>query len=432
MSPTNGALHCPPELLGVIFEHTLPRIAQRTSAHSSPLLLMQVCRHWHDVAQATPSLWSSLDFGNRGSPELLARYLERCAGHPLNLTLSSHTLPLANAYAIVIRPYAAQFRSLKLQVPAQTIQSLSGLEPMPLLEQISLLVERQDLDSSSAGFHIPPNAAPRLRSVFLELPPNTLELTLPWSQITQLHSRLHTADDALRLIAKCPKLHRVSCVVTSIRTPPTISTNIVCPDLETVQASPILFPHLTLPSLRALVLGNDHIMTLARVSAEVTSLLQRSASGPSCKLASLALRIDGQPLHHLAAILHADAAGRDLTHLHLTLSHPRGIELYSDVFLEDSVLPHLEHLEIVDLGGGRKFGPLLAALGSRAGAGLKRFELTLGQRAPRAPWETDVGKRVVSEEQLQRFREIAGKGVSVRIQMTADGVQTVLDLKSTS
>ncbi|KAF8506356.1 hypothetical protein BU17DRAFT_100806 [Hysterangium stoloniferum] len=55
----------PPEVLGQIFLHCIPSSEKELRGISfidAPLLLLQVCRSWRQIALETPNIWTSLDF----------------------------------------------------------------------------------------------------------------------------------------------------------------------------------------------------------------------------------------------------------------------------------------------------------------------------------------------------------------------------------
>ncbi|EGN94139.1 hypothetical protein SERLA73DRAFT_15571, partial [Serpula lacrymans var. lacrymans S7.3] len=54
------ARRMPPEIVSHIFEYCIPPEGSRPSVSEAPLLLSRICRHWQEVALATPQLWSAI------------------------------------------------------------------------------------------------------------------------------------------------------------------------------------------------------------------------------------------------------------------------------------------------------------------------------------------------------------------------------------
>ncbi|KAF7319743.1 C3H1-type domain-containing protein [Mycena kentingensis (nom. inval.)] len=98
MNPT-PALSLPYELTAQIFLLTLPR-SRRVEPHSrrAPLNLASVCRHWRDVALATPELWASINlhFEQRVSYEGVSDLFALADNHPISSPAESHSSTINN------------------------------------------------------------------------------------------------------------------------------------------------------------------------------------------------------------------------------------------------------------------------------------------------------------------------------------------------
>ncbi|KAJ7501158.1 hypothetical protein B0H11DRAFT_2189097 [Mycena galericulata] len=176
----------PVEIIRHILIHCLPsdgRVQPRP--HLAPLLLVQICQRWREIAVSTFQLWSSLDFtfhGKRSRPHgfaqwdgpeehqyesahnLLETWFSRANGYPLSLTLrcSENRADIPRALNTVISKYSARWRRLEISFPrAYRRRRIVG--PFPLLSSLSLngypLLEPGDLQ----GF----TDTPQLRDVRL-------------------------------------------------------------------------------------------------------------------------------------------------------------------------------------------------------------------------------------------------------------------------
>lgn len=80
----------PPELLGQIFTHCLPSETVPISSKVAPLLFLQVCRRWREIAYLTPSLWQLVGMGSKfkGDPIFIFDLFLKTSGNlPLTIIL---------------------------------------------------------------------------------------------------------------------------------------------------------------------------------------------------------------------------------------------------------------------------------------------------------------------------------------------------------
>ncbi|KDQ51397.1 hypothetical protein JAAARDRAFT_41247 [Jaapia argillacea MUCL 33604] len=134
----------PPEVLANIFvQH-----ASQTGLSSPPIssgcsvdwiAVTHVCRHWREVALATPRLWCSLPFQRpKWVPEMIVR--SRLA--PLHVTVNRRTMtsqyprPLPQIHSAL--EHMSRIRSLVLELPASDLRTLSLSPPAPALNTLTL------------------------------------------------------------------------------------------------------------------------------------------------------------------------------------------------------------------------------------------------------------------------------------------------------
>ena len=211
-----------PELLSQIFIYTLPQVhstgsdthyyTSRPSSRSPPVLLALVCKHWRNVAYATPQLWSSIDltsgFPFRASGdeiaqrqrEVLQRWIRRSGTVPLDVHTWSGggTVDVEQVvFSPLIRAHI-RWRDLTITACFDTIKTiLESMAHSPRLERVKLTSttpytgETPDPHQLELSLH----NARRLRRLDLEgghtirldsalLPPSLQELRIAYSSLS--------------------------------------------------------------------------------------------------------------------------------------------------------------------------------------------------------------------------------------------------------
>ena len=123
----------PPELLIRIFEYL--------AIHSSPTILLQICRRWAGIASSISSLWSRIDLSTPPAP-----LLQRCVNLPIEVILPpSLVTPTSNqlkAAKEVLRLHSDRICKLVLDLPAGHLRAIepevSGV--FPILADVSISV----------------------------------------------------------------------------------------------------------------------------------------------------------------------------------------------------------------------------------------------------------------------------------------------------
>ncbi|KAJ7181237.1 hypothetical protein C8R46DRAFT_1320036 [Mycena filopes] len=363
----------PTELVSEIFIATLPADGRvRPSPHAVPLSLAQICRHWRDIALATPQLWTSVDFEFlRGPPStpkmrragelqhmqprmsyrhspydgagaLLRLWFHRAKGLPLSITLrcARDRPAMPEGIFSAIGEFRAQWGRLEVALPSDDIPTLDDISgPLPMLRSLAL-------DTSGINPTHPPHThvlaafqvAPQLQTVRL-LGKLTLDnVRLPSMRLTtlELGEDLTRTSQSSAIFTHFPRLRHFTANRFKFQGLPTFENP---PPLESlsIEFGEILEP-LTLPYLRDLkcvLVSNQVPMFL--------NFLTRSA----CVLTHLELgswSMDDDPLiqclnalPHLTALEFRRLNVQSNRHLYAHMSAP-------------AFLPRLQNLTISDAG----------------------------------------------------------------------------------
>ncbi|KAJ7159854.1 hypothetical protein C8R43DRAFT_847044, partial [Mycena crocata] len=264
-------LTVPPEIMEEIFVFCLldyrgdPIIPDPSVA---PLVLLNVCRHWRNIALSTPRLWCSLRVNLRsenfekGLP-LFECWLARARFRPLSVAvvyMNYEENPSPDILIRCLQRSSAQWQDVRLELPFKDLQRLNGIEGhVPLLRK--LLVGPTDAYfAGMQGMRVTPitafSIAPLLREVHLVTGfPFTIEL--PWGQLTKLQATSLSVCECLEILESSPAL--VECTLSLRQSFDTASATRISP-LEYLQVLTLrtsgfhadLLHCLTLPVLREL------------------------------------------------------------------------------------------------------------------------------------------------------------------------------------
>ncbi|KAJ7682345.1 hypothetical protein DFH06DRAFT_292729 [Mycena polygramma] len=83
----------PLEISSEIFLQTLSSVPERPSDHYAPMLLLNVCSAWSNIAISTAALWAAIHVDCSGSEsfeEGLKKWLQRAGSRPLSISISLH------------------------------------------------------------------------------------------------------------------------------------------------------------------------------------------------------------------------------------------------------------------------------------------------------------------------------------------------------
>ncbi|KAF9567170.1 hypothetical protein CPC08DRAFT_814372 [Agrocybe pediades] len=153
-----AASRCPPEIICIIFEYSVPDPPQHDSdlrdpSHrqysSIPLTLGAICKHWRSIAWDTPLLWTTISIAidNFNKPErvtLVEEWLARSRNLPLNIILHLRRpldLP-QDAYTPLLKAIAAtshRWRTMSMKLPWDLTQSLCEMaEELPMIHALRM------------------------------------------------------------------------------------------------------------------------------------------------------------------------------------------------------------------------------------------------------------------------------------------------------
>ena len=153
--PSSPASRLPPELFVKIFEHLV--------IHSSPTILLRICRRWADIASSISSLWTRVDFSTPPTP-----LLQRSIDLPIEVNLSSSpvapTREKVKAAKVVLSLHNDRIHKLALDLSVRCLKKIHpGLQAtFPILVDVTISIAHNNSSpgSSSWFFRWTPFAAP--------------------------------------------------------------------------------------------------------------------------------------------------------------------------------------------------------------------------------------------------------------------------------
>ncbi|KAJ7762051.1 hypothetical protein DFH07DRAFT_815083 [Mycena maculata] len=174
----------PLEISTEIFIQCLPPFPERGSSHI-PMLLLNVCNAWTEIALSTPALWSAIrvQFPRpEGFENVLEKWLQHARSRPLSISLHGS---FDDAVAAVVRRHSQQLKSLVIFHDGRDYCNIGdplrgvGPGPFPLLESLTIGASFTYKDVECISFD--PNGT---LSVF-HLTPNLVECT--FDKVSRLH-----------------------------------------------------------------------------------------------------------------------------------------------------------------------------------------------------------------------------------------------------
>ncbi|KAJ7457906.1 hypothetical protein B0H11DRAFT_202804 [Mycena galericulata] len=260
----------PPEISSEIFTQCLPLLAE-PGAHNIPMLLLNICNTWTDIALSTPALWAAVRIvfpRPEGFRQLLRTWLQRARNRPLSVSLTN---TFHQGVAPIIWRHGQQLKHLEFfcekeddedsdeedSVEEIDIFGCTSPGPLPLLETLIIRCSSElDLDDYSAyrGSQI---------LEILRLAPNLVECVFVCANLVW-----HAVDDVQETLV-LPSLRRLM-----------FGEDGTIPDSDDG-----ILTRLSIPRLEALSLSMRVISF-----ADVLSFLKRSS--PPLRQLALASRVD--------------------------------------------------------------------------------------------------------------------------------------------
>ncbi|KAK7065066.1 hypothetical protein R3P38DRAFT_3250522 [Favolaschia claudopus] len=396
----------------------------------SALWLSQVCKHWRQLAHATPALWTQqpplhLPKGRTHTPESIATvktYLERSRPFPISLRLHCYSwdTEIPPALADVLLLGAPRWEHLDVWDCRPVLQALAKL-PGGTLNTLRTVALREHgrIEAPVASVFL---CAPLLREVTLWNADVRL-FPMPWAQLTHLEMQENDFALCLNIL-----LQSTSLVHATIRArggdneaannaPPTsTSALITLPFLETLDLSlpsgdeiNSCFARLALPKLRKLrIYFTDPDLDFKEWAPISTLFTQFQLRSPSIEDFSLSVcRIYPPELYPI--LLHAPR----LTHLHLEMCY-EAIDDFVLAQLErddgntSHLVPDLQELLLWEIGESFSEEQLLSTIRSRWWA-TDELQAMAGP-PPVARWErVDISRREGAPDLSDRFERRVGR-----------------------
>ena len=227
----------PPEVLALI--------PSFLTSYKDLVSTTHVCYHWRNTIIASPPLWSSFD-NDTMNENLVATYMDRCGGTPLDVSFSSVLSKDLQLLAKLV-PHSTHIRTMRIPcVPWCHIAEISDAfdTPLPLLRDVELSIA---YDSSS----------PRFQRSFLAGATNLVSLHLSDYNVlsdTLLHFIIPTLTH-LTLSFGDPRIPTVGEILELLRTSPLIEdldidADTVLDATEENSGLPDRFEQVDLPCLR--------------------------------------------------------------------------------------------------------------------------------------------------------------------------------------
>ncbi|KAJ7486637.1 hypothetical protein FB451DRAFT_1362941, partial [Mycena latifolia] len=194
----------PLELSSEIFIQCLSG-REEPGVHHAPMLFLNVCHAWTDIALATPALWAAVyaDGPKADLESLLSTWLQRAGSRPLSISLPAE---ITHGITTVMRRHAHQLQDLKLNcdIDEDTVFA-RDVGSLPFLRTLTIAGVKYS-SCSTAGTLAMLRACPALVECTLEnvsypladAYDNTEMMVLP--HVQHLQFDIHSDDHVLRYI----------------------------------------------------------------------------------------------------------------------------------------------------------------------------------------------------------------------------------------
>ncbi|KAJ6542073.1 hypothetical protein DFH09DRAFT_1041417, partial [Mycena vulgaris] len=105
-------------------------------AHHAPMLLLNICNAWTEIAITTPALWAAIHVvfpRANGFHEVLGTWLKRARSHSLSISLHGN---FDDAVATIVRQHTEHLK--RLEILADGENGFTSITPLPSLEAFTL------------------------------------------------------------------------------------------------------------------------------------------------------------------------------------------------------------------------------------------------------------------------------------------------------
>ncbi|KAJ7046798.1 hypothetical protein C8F04DRAFT_1061786 [Mycena alexandri] len=123
----------PLEISSEIFLQCLS-FSPKPSPRAAPMLLLNVCSAWSNIALSTPTLWAAIS-SSFPCDELLRIWLQRARGYPLSVALLGD---VENDVCAIIGKYSKQLKHLEIFAEELDLDSFITIGPFPCLETLEI------------------------------------------------------------------------------------------------------------------------------------------------------------------------------------------------------------------------------------------------------------------------------------------------------
>ncbi|KAK7037876.1 F-box domain-containing protein [Favolaschia claudopus] len=240
----------PPELLSQIFQYCRPDGPPKPDPRAVPMLLLNVCHRWTDMALSLPDLWATI-YVDLPHVHIMEGWLYRAGRHLLSIDLHTNMSP---ELVLIMRQFANQIRYLSLYQEQLSANTLAiGL--LPNLEVMKIGFLHPGFDSShgftDTSWNLDSFSSSSILKL-LRLAPNLQECVFDGISTNENAEDDEGEDDGLFPNLRILKLGS--------------------PQSSSYGCSNKMLRHLTLPSLQTLYL------TFCTISpVDLSSFLQRSS-----------------------------------------------------------------------------------------------------------------------------------------------------------
>ncbi|KAJ7635252.1 hypothetical protein FB45DRAFT_482768, partial [Roridomyces roridus] len=224
----------------------------------APLLLLQICRQWREIALSNPLLWRSLHIMEDVPTELIDTWFARAGDLPLQYHLQNHN-PSEEIISSLLKNsllYASRWEDVRFIIPISLVPEFDlGSQSFPHLRKFALDTHPVGpMNTLNASTAVPIGDAPLLGAVRLSNILPTMQLDFPWAQLTDL--KLHGMDIArcLSIVAGCLQLQHLEAFTTGASVTQPLLTLPTVQSISSTSSENCLLQYVILPQLHKLVL----------------------------------------------------------------------------------------------------------------------------------------------------------------------------------